>query len=273
MMKISYLSERARRKVLFVGDVTGDPGLDLVCARLPELREQHGLGAVIVNGENSAPDGAGMSAHALERLLAAGADVVTGGNHSWDNGDSVTCLAHPRVLRPFNVPDGYAGHGVVTIPVPGRALTVLNVADSDALRPTSAAPDECNNMLAAVEDVLDGMPPSDVIIDVHSQHVFTKQALAYALDGRVSAVLGTHTHEATLRLRRLPSGTALVTDVGMTGSQEGVMGFTPEAFVGGLRAGTVVVGNSTPTSGPAELSAVMLELDEDGRTTYLERVS
>lgn len=260
------------RRVLFVGDVVGDAGVELLCTTLPALRARHGIDTVIANGENSAVDGRGMSEAALDRILDAGVDVVTGGNHSWEHPDNQTCLEHPRVLRPLNVPAGVAGRGTLRLDLEDGPLTVVNVADRDAVVGTAGAPSEVTDLLASVEGVLSD-DRGDVVVDVHAEHVYSKQALGHALDGRAAAVLGTHTHEATLRLRRLPGGTGLVTDVGMTGCPDGVMGFTPEAFVRGLAVGTVAAGEpAMPSSGTVELSAVLVEL-ESGRCVGLARMT
>jgi metallophosphoesterase (TIGR00282 family) len=261
------------RSVLFVGDVTGNAGLEHVCRRVPQLREQRDIDAVVVNGENAAQDGIGMPYDAVTRMLNAGVDVITGGNHSWDHDDNPRCLGHPRVLRPLNVSSRYPGNGIVTLQRPsGRPLTVINAIDPDALGAV-VDPLAIESMLDALERELSRHDLGDIVVDVHSAHVHSKQAIAYALDGRVAAVLGTHTHEATLRLRRLPHGTALVTDVGMTGCPDGVMGFTPDAFVRGLRRGSVIDGPAAPTDGPAELSAVLVGIDDSGHATRIERVT
>jgi metallophosphoesterase (TIGR00282 family) len=260
------------RRVLFVGDVVGDAGVELLCATLPALRARHGIETVIANGENSAADGRGMCEAALTRMLDAGVDVVTGGNHSWEHPDSVRCLEHPAVLRPLNVPDGVAGRGTVRLELDDGPLTVVNVGDSDAIVGTAGAPSQVTDLLGAVEGTL-SEDSGDVVVDIHAEHVYSKQALGHALDGRAAAVLGTHTHEGTLRLRRLPGGTALVTDVGMTGCPDGVMGFTPEAFVRGLAAGAVAAGEpAMPSTGTAELSAVLVDVDR-GRSVGLARVT
>jgi metallophosphoesterase (TIGR00282 family) len=259
------------RRVLFIGDIVGRPGLDLACERVPALRDERGIDIVVANAENAADDGHGLSPEGLDRLLGAGVDVVTGGNHSWDRPE---VLGHARVIRPLNVPQRYAGRGVLTLDGTDRPFTVVNVGDRDALTATPSAPDEVTDVLAAVEGVLDAGDRGDVLVDVHAEHVYTKQSLAHALDGRVSAVVGTHTHEPTLRMRRLPGGTGLVTEVGMTGCPDGVMGFTAEAFVRGLRTGAVLDGRSVPTTtAPPELSAVLLDIDEEGSVRELDRAA
>jgi 2',3'-cyclic-nucleotide 2'-phosphodiesterase len=245
-------------RVLFIGDVVGDAGVALVERRLPGLRDQNELDLVVANGENAEPGGNGLSESALERLIGAGVDVLTGGNHSWER-PSLATLSHPRVLRPLNVPDEVPGRGWLTVDCAAGSLTVVNLGDRDAIVGTRGAPDHITPALDAFARV---DPRGAIIVDIHAEHVFSKQALAHALDGRVAAVLGTHTHEPTLTIHRLPSGTVLVTDVGMTGAAGGVMGFEPGSFVAGLRRGVVLDGPTPkPVRGQAVLGAVLLDVD------------
>jgi 2',3'-cyclic-nucleotide 2'-phosphodiesterase len=244
-------------RVLFVGDVVGVAGVELLDRRLPDLRKQYSIDLVVANGENAEPGGNGLSEAAFETLVGAGVDVFTGGNHSWEQ-PSLATLAHPRVLRPLNVPDDTPGRGWLTIDSDAGALTVVNLGDHDAIVGTPGAPERMTSALEAFARV---SRRGATIVDVHAEHVFTKQALAHALDGQVAAVLGTHTHEPTLTIHRLPGGTVLVTDVGMTGAEGGVMGFEPGSFVAGLRSGLILDGPiPQPVNGASVLGAVLLQL-------------
>jgi len=248
-------------RVLFIGDVVGNAGVQLLQRRLQSVRDDHEVDLVVANGENAEPAGCGLSEAALEALIDAGVDVLTGGNHSWEE-PSLPTLAHPRVLRPLNVPDGTAGRGWLTVECEAGVLTVVNLGDADAIVGTAGAPDDVTPALEAFEHI---HQRGVTIVDIHAEHVVSKQALAHALDGRVDAVLGTHTHEATLIIHRLPAGTVLVTDVGMTGAAGGVMGFEPDGFVAGLRRGILIDGPTPrPVRGESMLGAVLLEIHASG---------
>lgn len=253
--------------VLFVGDIVGPEATGYVVQRLPGLRREHAIDLVVANAENclvSGPSpwtGFGMSVTLVQQLLASGVDVVTSGNHAWDGPEAEHVLAHPRVLRPHNLPPGRPGKGSLTLEIAGEPVTVLNLADALAIP----------NALPPYPSWLDTEAEGTVIVDFHGASSLDKEAFAHAVDGRVAAVLGTHTHEATLRLHRLPGGTGLVVDVGMTGPVGGVGGMAAEYFV------ALAEGRDTATSpfalatGPMVLGAVLLRL-EGGRTAELTRL-
>ena len=252
--------------VLFIGDVVGPEASAWLAGRLPELRQQHD-DLAIVNAENCRIGGpppddlSGMTLADVEGLFGGGADVITSGNHSWDGPDAPTVLANPRVLRPLNVPTDWAGKGWLTLDVAGEPVTVVNLADGQAIP-------EATSALAAWNTI-----PTNgtVIIDMHGGSD-TKQGLAHLLDGQVAAVLGTHTHEPTHRLHLLPRGTALVVEVGMTGPSGGCGGFDPAivmaAFRGDPNLDDIPLGVAT---GPMALGAVLLRI-EDGKTVDITRV-
>lgn len=254
--------------VLFIGDIVGPEATEYVAAQVPELRRERGVDLVIANAENSAPSGLGMTVEMGDLLFRNGVDVITGGNHSWDSPESEAALMHPRVLRPHNLLDGVPGRGVVTLQAASKSVTVLNLADirvfPAAVRDKAVAPYPC--WLAAERN-------GTVIVDFHGDHVIEKQIFAYAVDGSAAAVIGTHTHEPTVPLYILPSGTALVTDVGMTGPLGGVQGFEPRNFVAGLltKGDYFAPPLPGPILGPVALGAVLLEI-EDGRTQWIERL-
>ena len=258
--------------ILFFGDVVGEAATAYLTERLPQLRAEHGADLVVANAENCAPDGLGMSRKQVEQLLGGGVDVITGGNHSWDNPESVALLDHPRVVRPFNVGTKVPGRGELRVEVAGETVTVLNLADPCAMRHVEATAGHFEP--AYHGGWLKASRRGTVIVDYHGDHVIEKQIFARAVDGEAAAVLGTHTHEPTLPLHLLPGGTALVSDVGMCGPVGGVQGFGYASFVKGLKAD----GNPmtrplpTPLSGDIVLGAVRLEI-HGGRTTRLERLS
>jgi 2',3'-cyclic-nucleotide 2'-phosphodiesterase len=255
--------------VLFVGDLVGEEATLLLAKRLPALRAAHRIDIVIVNAENCAPSGTGMTVGLLDLLFDRGVDVVTGGNHSWDGPSAHAALSGSHVLRPLNVAPTIAGKGALTLETSGQMLTVINLADPAALSLSQVAR---HDVLPPYACWLEVKRCSTTIVDYHGDHVIHKQVFARAVDGEASAVLGTHTHEPTLPLYILPGGTALVTDVGMTGPAGGVQGFSYESLVAGLRS----VGDCfalplrPPVSGPISLGAVLLRI-HDGLTRVVER--
>jgi 2',3'-cyclic-nucleotide 2'-phosphodiesterase len=271
-------------RVLFLGDVVGPEAADYVVARMPSLREEAAADVVVVNAENaerSGPQirtGFGMTSTLADRLCDAGVDVITSGNHAWDGEMAAVeaALAHPKVIRPANMPEGVPGRGWITIEVHGEALTVLNLMSPSAV----VEPEPLfQRWLTASEGVQplwpawrDAPKSGAVLVDLHGLVVSEKQAFAHAVDGSAAAVLGTHTHEATHHLHQLPGGTALVTDVGMTGRLGGVTGIDPLHWITGLKGGDpATLPRYELATGPMTLGAVILTI-EDGRTTQLKRV-
>jgi 2',3'-cyclic-nucleotide 2'-phosphodiesterase len=273
------------QRVLFLGDVVGPVAVDYVCDRMPALRERHGVDLVVVNAENARRSGPhirtgfGLSIKVAERLLESGVDVITGGNHSWDGemAEVEKALAHPRVLRPYNMPDDVPGRGVLQLSVSGADFTVVNLMSKTAV----AEPDPlfCRWLTEPrhVEPVWPAWQSIDrsgaVIVDFHGLSINEKQSFAHAVDGTAAAVLGTHTHEPTLPLHLLAGGTALVTDVGMTGATGGVIGIDPAHWVAEIRGEDS--GALPPyriASGPVAMGAVLLTV-EGARCTGIERVA
>jgi calcineurin-like phosphoesterase len=258
-------------RALFIGDVVGRRAVAELERRIPELREQHALDLVIVDAENCGADGECMELTAVEGLVAAGADVVTGGNHAFDGEEVEAVLAHPRVVRPLNVADGVPGRGALTVGAAGEDVRVVVLADKLALdwSPTWAHMTE--QPYAAFAALPRG--PGTTIVEMHALSVAAKQGLAYALDGEVAAVLGTHTHEPTLPLHLLPRGTALVTDVGMTGPVDGPQGMRADRVAADVRNPPSLEDRRPP--GPADgeivVGAVLLEI-EGGLTRSISRV-
>jgi calcineurin-like phosphoesterase len=256
-------------RVLFVGDVVGPEACDRLVAALPALRQASRADTVVVNAENCAATGIGMTVTQVTALLAAGADAVTGGNHAFDGPEALAVLALDRVARPANLRDA-AGRGHVAVDAGGERLGVVVLADRAAMELVPSMIGAFEPPLAVFE-ALD--LPGTVLVDFHAQSVMEKQAFAYAVRGRVAAVLGTHTHEATLRLHLLESGTALVTDVGMTGPAGGPQGFHHERFVQRARGMPAeALGPPRPADGQLVLGA-RLHDHRAGRAVGVERVA
>jgi metallophosphoesterase (TIGR00282 family) len=229
-------------RAILIGDVVGDPGLEILECRLPSLIKEHSADFVMVNGENAAA-GFGLTAAHLERLLAAGADVVSGGNHIWEKREFWPVLdAEKRVLRPMNYPEKTAGQktagrGWVKLekpspwggsPIPWLALNLQGrefMGNIDCPFRTFDA-FEAGLEEAAIEDA--NIKNAIILVDFHAEYTREKEALAYYLDGRVSVVAGTHTHIQTADERILPKGSAYITDLGMTGVLDGIIGMDPK---------------------------------------------
>lgn len=259
-------------RILFIGDVTGERALAELERHLPELQKSHGVDFTVVNAENlsvtgqSGATGFGMLAKDLERLLALNVEVVTGGNHSWDGPDATEVLGKPNVLRPLNVSPLAPGRGSLLVETDSGVVGIINVAGRSAL-PTADSPyDAIQRQLEEWQGKV-----KTILVDLHSGSVEEKTTLGFALDGQVSAVLGTHTHVQTLDTLVLPGGTAYVTDVGMTGPLGGVQGLAPASLVETLKTR---LPNVTPLSlaeGPIQLGAVLIDLD-GGRATGIQRL-
>ena len=199
--------------ILFIGDVVGRPGREALEDRLASLRTELDASVCIVNGENVA-DGVGITPKLADRLLAAGADAITLGNHTWRRQEIGPYLAaSDRVIRPANLPDSGPGKGVTVVAaLDGTQVGVVNVMGSLSLQPA-------RSMWEIVDELVDELRETTpvILVDVHAEATSEKIALAQWLDGRVTAVVGTHTHVQTADARVQPGGTAAITDVGMTG--------------------------------------------------------
>ena len=254
-------------RILFVGDVVGRPGRDAVEELLPGLRERLGVDACIVNAENVA-NGVGVTPRLAERLLAAGADALTLGNHTWRREEIGPYLATATaVVRPANFQAAAPGRGLAVVPArDGTPVAVLNLLGSLFLDPAQSLWEVVD---ALVEEARASTPV--VVVDVHAEATSEKVALATWLDGRVTAVLGTHTHVQTSDARVLPGGTAALTDVGMTGPHDSVIGVASELAIRRMRTG-MPVRFETATGGVRLEGAVVTCDPATGRASAIEPV-
>ena len=245
-------------RILFIGDIVGSPGRRIVHDRLADLVEHHHIDLVIANGENSA-SGFGITPRIAEDLLGNGIQVLTGGNHSWDRKEILDYLPHqPRLLRPANFPEGNPGSGLYAgVAKNGSKFAVLNLQGRVFLPAIDDPFKKADAVLATV--------PADVafvLVDMHAETTSEKIAMGWYLDGRVTAVVGTHTHVATADERVLSGGTAYITDVGMTGPHDGVIGMDRpgiiKKFLDGLPARFEVA------TGDVQMNAVVIETDDSG---------
>ncbi|MDX6504922.1 MAG: 2,3-cyclic-nucleotide 2-phosphodiesterase [Gaiellaceae bacterium] len=251
-------------QILFVADVFGVPGRRAVEERLPGLIAEHAVDFCIVNGENIA-DGAGITPKLAERLLAAGADVVTLGNHVWRRGEIGGYLdAAERVIRPANMAAASPGKGLAVAPArDGTPVAVLNLMGTVFL-------DVATGPFEFVDALVDEARAraAHVVVDFHAEATSEKIALTRWLDGRVTAVIGTHTHVQTNDARVLPGGTAAITDAGMTGPHDSVIGVKAELAIARMRTGMGV--RFEPAEGDVRLEGVLFEADAAGRAIRCE---
>lgn len=256
-------------RLLFAGDVVGEPGRRVLSRHLPAVRDRFRVDLVVVNAENVAA-GFGVTDKIAASLFSEGVDVLTTGNHVWDKREALDLVARePRLLRPHNYPAGTPGRGWVV--VRGRAgerLMVVNVMGNVFMNPTLDCPFQC------MDQVLRERPADvkAVLVDFHAETTSEKMAMGWHLDGRVSAVLGTHTHVPTADERILPGGTAYISDVGMTGCYDSVIGMNRhkvlKRFVQKLPERLEVA------EGPGTLNVVLVEIDgESGRAHSIQRLS
>jgi metallophosphoesterase (TIGR00282 family) len=208
-------------RVLFIGDVVGNPGRRGLKAAMPELRERHRPDLVVVNGENSA-GGMGITEKTAKALFDAGADVITTGNHVYRHREAYEFLDRAeRVVRPANYPHANPGRGHVVVEAAGQRVAVINLSGSIGLQAARLPFHE-------VDAILERLKVDCALVDFHAEVTSEKVAMGWHLDGRVAAVLGTHTHVPTADARVLPKGTAYISDVGMTGARTSVLGVKPE---------------------------------------------
>jgi 2',3'-cyclic-nucleotide 2'-phosphodiesterase len=257
-------------RVLFCGDVMGRSGRQVVLDHVPALRKRLALDLVVVNGENAA-SGHGITVKIAEELLANGVDVLTTGNHVWDQRELLTQIdSMPRVLRPANLPAGTPGRGASIVQTPaGKKVMVINIIARLFM-------DLYDNPFAAIERILAeytlGKNVHAVIVDFHGEASSEKQAMGHFLDGRVSLVVGTHTHVPTADHRILPGGTAYQTDVGMCGDYDSVIGMGKDVATQRFLK-KVPLPRLEPALGPATLCAILVDLDDaTGLATRIEPV-
>ena len=249
-------------RILFVADVFGAPGRRALERRLPELRHELEADFCIANGENVA-DGMGITAKLAEKLLAAGVDVITLGNHTFRRREIVDVLAtSDRVIRPANLGGpSMPGRGLTVV----RGVAVVNLQGSLFLE---VATHPFQVVDALVEDARRATPV--VVVDFHAEATSEKVALARMLDGRVTAVIGTHTHVQTADARVQPGGTAAITDAGMTGPHDSVIGVRADLAIERMRVGMPV--RFHPAEGDVRIEGVLFECGEDGRATRCEAI-
>lgn len=260
-------------KLLFLGDIIGKPGRKVVKRFLPGLIKTRQPSVVIANVENAA-GGAGIAPGPYEDLIEYGVDVMTSGNHIWDNREGLPLVEEdPLLIRPANYPAGVPGRGscLFTIPDgrPGAGLTVgvLNLQGRVFMRELDCPFQRANTEIKKLKEA----GAAAIFVDIHAEATSEKEALGWYLDGRVSAVVGTHTHVATADSRLLPKGTAYQSDAGMCGPLESVIGVEVDRII--ERFLTSLPFRIKPAKGPSHLNGVVIEIYEGtGKATAIERI-
>jgi metallophosphoesterase (TIGR00282 family) len=253
--------------ILFLGDVVGEPGRNAVIARLPELKAQHAVDFVVINGENAA-GGRGITGKITIDLLRAGASVITTGDHIWDQKDIVEFIGtEPRLLRPINYPPGAPGGGSIVLDTAKGKVGVINVQARTFMQPP------LENPFRVMQEAVAQMrtETTNIIVDVHGETTSEKIAMGRFLDGKVSAVIGTHTHVQTADEQIFLGGTAFLCDAGMCGPTNSILGRTIEPimnrFLSNMPAPFPVA------AGVVRLRGALIEIDEtSGRALRIKRV-
>ncbi|MCX5749648.1 MAG: TIGR00282 family metallophosphoesterase [Candidatus Saganbacteria bacterium] len=250
-------------KILFIGDIIGKPGRETVKKLLPSLKEEFSADLIIANGENAA-GGMGINAKKYQELIDSGIEIVTLGNHAWHNKDFTREISECRnIVRPANYPPGTPGNGRIIY----RGIGVINLLGRVFMK-------ELDCPFRAVDRIIDELKGQTkiIIVDVHGEATSEKQALGWYLDGRVSAVIGTHTHVQTADERILPNGTAYITDAGMVGPNNSVIGVDTTAIIERFLT-QLPKRFEVAKEGPNVFNAVVLDIDEStGKARGIKRI-
>ena len=252
-------------RVLCVGDVVGSSGCAHLRQVLPVVKRQYGVDVCIVNGENSA-DGNGITPVSASHILDSGADVVTGGNHTYRRREFYDVLdSTPGLIRPANFPENAPGKGYYVVDKGRYQVAVINLMGVVYMDPLACPFETLDRVLEEAGN------PKFCIVDMHGEATAEKKALAFYADGRISALFGTHTHVATADEQILPNGTGFITDVGMTGPITSVLGVRPAHSIEKMKSKLPV--RFAVADGPCMMNAVLFTLDDKtGRTLEVERL-
>jgi metallophosphoesterase (TIGR00282 family) len=253
--------------VLMIGDVVAKPGRLAVLERIQDLREQYSIDLAIMNAENLA-GGFSVTPSLCEQLFDAGIDVMTSGNHIFDKKEAIPYIAkQPRLIRPANYPPNTPGNGIWTGTIQGRPVAVINLMGRVFMPPS-------DDPFRVADQILASIPAETKvrIVDMHAEATSEKVAMGWYLDGRVSAVLGTHTHVQTADERLLPEVTAYLTDLGMTGSYSGVIGMNKEDVI--ARFTTAIARRADHSTQQARVCGAVIDVDEEtGKSRGIKRLN
>lgn len=253
-------------RILFIGDVVGSPGRDMVKEYVPKLKSKYKPHFTIINGENAA-HGKGLTEKIYHSLIQSGADAITMGNHTWDKKEIFDFIDDvPNLVRPANFPEGTPGKGITYVKANGKELAVMNLQGRTFLPPLDDPFLKADELIAEV-----AKRTPYIFIDFHAEATSEKLALGWYTDGRASAVVGTHTHVQTADNRILPKGTAYITDVGMTGPYDGILGMDRETIIKRFKTNLPV--RFTVAEGKTTLSGVVIDIDDQTKKAVkIERI-
>jgi len=254
-------------RVMLVGDVIGRPGRRAFRKYVQQLRREKAIDVVIANGENSAA-GKGLTRTSLDELYSGGADIVTTGNHVWDKKDVLTFIdQEPFLIRPANYPDGTPGKGYCLYPFKAKTIGVMNLSGRSFMPALDCPFQKVDAILQEIRKQCD-----IIFLDFHAETTSEKMAMGWYLDGRVNGVVGTHTHIQTADERILPRGTAYITDLGMVGPWNSVLGVQTDKIIYKFTTG-MPVRFEVEAEGPQVFSAVIVEIDDKSNQTLgIERI-
>lgn len=254
-------------KILFIGDVVGSPGRKMVEQYLPKLKEKYRPTVTVINGENAAA-GKGITEKIYKDFLTWGAQVITLGNHTWNKKEIFDFIDDAKYLiRPANFPDNNPGKGIVYLNINGTEVAVISIQGRTFMQ-------QIEDPFLMIDQLINEAKKRTniIFIDFHAEATSEKQALAWYVDGRASAVIGTHTHTQTADERILPEGTAYLTDVGMTGPYDGILGVDKEAVIKRFLT-NLPVRFEVFEKGNTQLNACIISIDKDtGKATNIERI-
>jgi len=253
-------------KVLFIADIIGQPGREAVAKLLPELKQKEEPELVIANGENAA-GGMGITPNVANDLFRLGIDVITMGNHTWDKKEVMDVIEDPNIIRPANYPPGVPGRGAALVATPGKfKIGIVNLVGR-VFMPSNDCP------FRAAEKIIAELRKETpvIIVDMHAEATSEKVAMGWYLDGKVSAVIGTHTHVQTADEHILPEGTAYITDVGMTGPFDSVIGIKKEIILQRFLLGMPI--RFDVANGDVNFNGVILDIEEKtGKAQGIKRI-
>ncbi len=254
-------------RVLLVGDIIGQAGIRAMISLLPALKRDSAADLIIVNGENAA-DGFGMTPEIVQQFFASGIHVITSGNHIWHHRELYPVLdSQPNLLRPYNYPSPNPGKGMCVVEVKGQKVGVLNLQGRTRMWAIDCPFKKGKEAVRKLRN-----ETKCIIVDMHADAVEEKEALAWYLDGEISALIGTHTHIPTADERILPKGTAYLSDVGASGPADSIIGFNTE--IGIQRSLSQMPLKNEVSSNPAYLRAVLMTIDpQTGKSLSIERMS
>jgi 2',3'-cyclic-nucleotide 2'-phosphodiesterase len=261
------ITKGLQMNLLFIGDVVGSPGRDMVKEYVPKIKEKYRPNFTIINGENAA-GGRGITEKIYREFLGSGAQAVTLGNHSWDNKEIFEFIDSAKnMVRPANFPEGTPGKGLAFFKVNDLEVAVINLQGRTFMPPLDCPFKKADELVEIAQE-----RTPFIFVDFHAEATSEKQAMGWYLDGRVSAVVGTHTHVQTADSRILPGGTGYLTDVGMTGPYDGILGMEREAVITKFLT-SLPVRFEVPKAGRTQLSGVYMELDrKTGKSKKMERI-